>query len=104
ARARLDELARVVAVRAADDHDDLALAREILGSLLPLFGGLTDGVDEPHVGARKPSPDERDQAPHVLDRLRGLRGDADARMRREPPHIVLVADPVPGGELLGRTA
>src|ERR1700761_4163392 len=51
--ARFDELARVVAVRAADDDDDIALLRHFHRGVLPLFCRLTNGIDETDFGIWK---------------------------------------------------
>ena len=44
--AGVHQLARVVAVRAADDDDDVALARQVEGGGLPLFRRLADRIEE----------------------------------------------------------
>ena len=85
AAARVHQLTRVVAVRAADDDDDVASARQLDGGVLPLLRRLADRVDEADVGLRESPSNQRDQVPHPLDRLRRLRGDADARMRARAP-------------------
>jgi len=47
--ARRYQLARVVAVRAADDDDDVAAVREVVRGGLALFRRMADGVDEVNV-------------------------------------------------------
>ena len=88
AAARVHELTRVVAVRAADDDDDVASARQLDGGVLTLLGRLADRVDEADVGLREPPSNQRDQVSHPVDRLRRLSGDADARMFLERQHIL----------------
>src|SRR5437867_7092421 len=88
--ARIYQFTRVVAGRAADDNDDVALARQLACGVLALLGWLTDRVDETDVGLGESPPDERDQVLYPLDRLRGLRGNADARMLVELQHVFLV--------------
>ena len=51
--ARVHQLARVVAVRAADDDDDVALARQLERGVLALLRRLADRVDEADVGLRE---------------------------------------------------
>ena len=62
--ARHDQLTRVIAVHATDNDDDIAAAREVHGSLLALFRGMTDGVDDVDVGVGESPPDQRDQFAH----------------------------------------
>ena len=47
-RAGFDEFMRVVAVRAADDHHQVAFSRKFGRRALTLFRRLTHGVDETH--------------------------------------------------------
>src|SRR4029079_337099 len=89
-RARLRELPRVVARGPADDDDDVGRACHVDGGRLALLGRAADGVDEADVGVVEAPPDARAQAPHLLDRLRGLCGDAQARTRRQSLHLAFV--------------
>ena len=61
AGAGLDELAGVVAVRPANDDDDVATSREFLGGDLALFSGLADGIDETDFGGWKTRTKSRDE-------------------------------------------
>jgi hypothetical protein len=88
------ELAGVVAVRAADHDDDIGLTCEVPCGILTVLGRPADGVDEADVGLGELPPDESDQVPHILDRLRRLGGDAYARMRVEHGDVVIVQDDV----------
>ena len=54
--------------------------------------------------AGKRSPNERDHATDLLDRLRGLRGDADPWMFVERQDVVLVQDHVEAVEIAGEAA
>src|SRR5262245_63889485 len=87
--ARLDELARVVAVRAADDDDDIALPGEVGRCDLPILRRPADRVDESDQRVRKLALDEINDMPHFCNRLRRLRGNADPRMRLEREYIVV---------------
>jgi hypothetical protein len=75
AAARVDELACVVAVRAADDDDDVGLAGQVDGGTLPFLRRLIHGVDETDFRLRKSPSNQRDQVLHPLDRLRRLGGN-----------------------------
>src|SRR5437899_12700002 len=104
AAARVYELARVVAVRAADDDDDVTLAGQLESGALALLRRLTDRVDEADVGAGKSTPDERDEVSHPVDRLRRLGRNAYPRMFGELQHIVLVLHNVEVVEVVGQAA
>ncbi len=82
------QFARVVAVVAAGDHDNIAFPRQLDGRLLALFGGTTHGVRETDLRPRKPSLERVDHGVHVRRGLRGLRDDSEARAFRESSEIV----------------
>ena len=52
-RTGVDQFVRVVAVRAADDHDHVAFLRQFHRRALALFRRLADGVHEAHFGLRE---------------------------------------------------
>ena len=88
------QFTRVVAVRAADDQDHLALPRQFDGGGLALFGRLANRVVVTDFGTGKPLPDQAHQVPHPFDRLRRLRGDAKARAFLQPVHVRVGEDDV----------
>jgi len=85
--ARLHKLARVVAVRAANDDDDIALAGEIDGGDLPIFRRSADRIDKANDRLRESPLDEIDNVPHFDDRLRRLRCDANPGMWLQREHV-----------------
>ena len=104
APAGVHELTRVVAVGAADDDDDVALARQIDRGSLTLLRRLAHRVEETDLRLRKPASDQRDQVPHPVDRLRRLRGNADAWMGVEPLDVLFVEHDVELVEVFGQSA
>ena len=88
--ARVDELARVVALRAADHDDDITTARQLDGGGLAVLRGTTDGVEETDVGLRELLSNERNQASHLVDRLRRLGSNAHARTALQRQHVAFV--------------
>src|SRR5687768_1892175 len=79
--ARGDQLPRVVAVRAANDDDDVAALSQFHGGVLSLLGRLADGVHEAHFGLREALADQLHQFADAFDGLRGLRNDAETGTR-----------------------
>jgi uncharacterized protein (DUF2236 family) len=104
ARAGVDQLARVVARPAADDDDDVGLARHFDGGRLAILSGLAHRVDEAHFGAREPPANEIHQPSHLLHRLRRLSGDAEARMFLERQDVGVFEDDIETIEIVGDTA
>ena len=104
ARTGLDQLARVVARSAADDDDDIRLAGHLDRRGLTLFGRLADRVDEAHLRLRESPPDQPDQVPHPLDRLRRLRRHAEAWMLFEGEDVSLFEHDVEAIEVAGEAA
>mgnify|MGYP006955653533 CR=1 FL=1 len=102
--ARLHEFARVVAVRAADDHDDVAVLREFNRGALPLFGGPAHRVDETNLRLGKAPHHQPDQVPDLVDRLSRLGGNAEAWTRFQLPDVLLIQDHVELGEILRQAA
>ena len=88
--AGVHELMGVVAVLSADDDDDVALACQVDGRALALLRRVTHGIDEANVGVRESLPHQRHKVTHLLDRLGGLGGNAEARMALELQHITIV--------------
>ena len=72
-----DQLVCVVAVRAANDHNHVALFCKFNGRVLPLLRRLADGVNEAHLRFWKTLADQLRQPPDFFDRLRRLRDDAE---------------------------
>ena len=68
----LGELARVVAVAAANDDDVVAMANQVVHGSLALLGGMADRVDESHLRAAMKTFDGLNQPQRVFDGLRGL--------------------------------
>lgn len=68
----LSELARVVAVSAANDDDVVAGADQIVHRGLSLLGGMADRVDETHFGAAMEPFDGFHEPQRRFNRLRGL--------------------------------
>ena len=66
--------------------------------------GMTHGVDESDVGFGESLSNQRHEMLDPADRLRRLRGNADARMFVERQHIVLVQDDVEVVEILRQSA
>ena len=73
------ELAAVIAVAAAHDHDDVTFLRQVQQCLLSLLGRLANRIDEAHVGAREAAAHGGDQLENRAQRLRRLRHDTQAR-------------------------
>src|SRR5207245_706863 len=88
--ARRHQFAGVVAVRAANDDDDLALPRQLDGGGLALFRRLANGVNEPDLGVRKSPANQGDDLSDPFNRLCGLRDHAEAGPFLERVHIRLV--------------
>jgi len=88
-RAGSDEFACVVAVRAADDNDHIALPGEFDGGGLALLGGLADSVAESDFRLWKLPAHESDQLADALNGLGGLRDDTEASARLESGNVVL---------------
>ena len=104
-RPQVAQSSRVLLLRgAADDHDHVACRGERLGRLLAQPRRHADGVRHAHLGQREPPANERGEVPHPLDRLRRLRGDAEARPRLQPRHVLFGRDDVEGVEVLGQPA
>ena len=55
------------------------LPRQFNCGVLALLRWPANGVNESHFGLGKSLTDQSDQAPHLFNRLRRLRGDAEAR-------------------------
>ena len=91
-------------MRAADDDDHFALAREFLGGTLALLGGLADGVHEANFRLWKARTDEGNELTNAGDGLRGLRGDAEARALAQRSHVRLGEHDVALGEVFGEAA
>ena len=74
-RRYLGEARRVGGVAPADDHDDVGLARELVGGRLMSRGGLADGVDDADLfgSVEQGFDDLGEQGPAG----RGLNDDAD---------------------------
>ena len=104
ASARVHQFSRVVAACAADDNDDVTVARQRDRRILALLGGLTDRIDKSDIRGRKARPDERDETSHLVERLRRLRRDADARTLVERQHVGLVDDDIVIVEVFGQSA
>ena len=68
----LGELARVVAVVAANDDDVVAMANQVVHGSLALLGGMADRVDESHLRAAMKTFDGLNHPQRVFDGLRGL--------------------------------
>ena len=100
----LDQLARVVARPAADDDDDVGLACHLDRRGLPFLGGLADRVDEAHLRLRESPPDQVDQVPHLLDRLRRLGRHAEAWMLLEREDVSVFEHDVEAIEIAGEAA
>src|SRR2546422_6712523 len=90
AAARVHEFTRVVAARAADDDDDVALTCQIDRGVLALLGRMTDRIGESDVGLRESPPNQSDQGSDSVDWLSRLRGNSQARTFLECQHIALV--------------
>src|SRR5688572_9497844 len=84
-----DEFARIIAVRATDDDDDIALLREFDGGGLALLGRLANGVPEADLRIKKTRANELHEVAHALNGLRGLRDDAKACAWLKLLHILL---------------
>lgn len=86
----LGELARVVAVSAADDNDVVAFADQIIHRVLSLFCWMADRVDETHLRAAMEPFDGFHEPQGHLNRLCGLRNDAEMRMRWDFTEIAFI--------------
>src|SRR5690242_3794308 len=86
---RRNEFARVVAVRAADDDDHIALLREFNSGSLPLLCRLANRVNETNFGVWKALTDELNQRANFFNRLRRLRRDAETWTLLQHQHVRL---------------
>ena len=81
------QLARVVAVRAADHDDDVALLREFHCGVLTLLRRLADRIHKAHFGSGEALAHQLHQCAHARNGLRGLGHDAEARTLGQLRHI-----------------
>ena len=83
-----NEFARIVAVRSADYHDDVAISRQFFRSGLAIFGRTTNRVEPANGGLRKPTPDLANEFADSRHRLGGLAHDAEVLAGREARNVV----------------
>ena len=69
-----------------------------------MLGRLADRIEEAHVRLRESPPDQVDQVPHLLHRLRRLGGHADPRMRLEREDVSVLEHDVEAIEIAGEAA
>jgi hypothetical protein len=94
ARTRGDQFASVVAVRAANYDNHVALLRKFDGCGLALLGWLANRVAKAHFGIWKARADQLHEMPHTVNGLSGLRDDAEARTGPEALNVFLSQDHV----------
>jgi hypothetical protein len=98
------QLARVVAARAADNDDHIALPGQLDRRALPLFGRQAHRVDEAHFRTWELRANQRDQAADAIDRLRGLRHDAQSRPLDNGIEVRVIEGDVAGFEIFSDAA
>ena len=85
------QLACVVRVSAADDHDGFDLIDQAFEGGLMIFGGMADCVDETDVRVWIKSSNFRDDRVGVSRGRRRLTHDAETRIRKKP-YIAFVGE------------
>ena len=83
ARTGVHEFTGIVAVRAADNDDHVALLREFDGRVLALFGRLTNGVAKRDFRPWESRPNAACKVTNAFSRLCCLRNDSETRTLAE---------------------
>src|SRR5580658_5193735 len=86
--ARINQLPGIVAVRATDNHDDVALSRQLNGRILALLCRLADSIHKAHFRFRKALANHLDQLANTLNGLRRLGNHPESPLRLEPGHVL----------------